>query len=66
MMDYIGDASNADSRKLIDLIMLNNFRFPLAMKTTVQSTNPDGGGTPGEGDENQPGQGGESQGGNAD
>lgn len=66
MMDYIGDASNTDSRKLVDLIMLNNFKFPLAMKTTVQSTNPDGGGTPGEGDENQPGQGGGDQGGSAD
>ena len=30
MMDYIGDASNTDSRKLIDLIVLNNFKFPLA------------------------------------
>ena len=41
MMDYIGDASNTDSRKLVDLIMLNNFKFPLAMKTTVQSTPPE-------------------------
>ncbi len=41
MMDYIGDASNTDSRKLVDLIMLNNFRFPLAMKPTKQSTPPE-------------------------
>lgn len=30
MMDYIGDASNPYSLKLIDLIVLNNFKFPLA------------------------------------
>ena len=30
MMDYIGDASNTSSLKLIDLIVLNNFKFPLA------------------------------------
>ena len=63
MMDYIGDASNADSRKLIDLIMLNNFKFPLATKTTTQNTPPT---TPDEGDPNQPGQGYEDQGGSAD
>lgn len=66
MMDYIGDASNTDSRKLVDLIILNNFKFPLATKTTVQSPNPDGGTTPGQGGENQPGQGSTDQGGNAD
>ena len=49
MMDYIGDASNTDSRRLVDLIILNNFKFPLAMKTTVQSPNPGGGTTPGQG-----------------
>ena len=49
MMDYIGDAYNTDSRKLVDLIMLNNFKFPLATKTTVQNTNPGGGTTPGQG-----------------
>ena len=38
MMDYIGDASNTDSRKLVDLIMLNNFKFPLATKTQTTST----------------------------
>ena len=63
MMDYIGDASNTDSRKLVDLIMLNNFKFPLAMKTTTQNIPPT---TPDEGDPNQPGQGNEDQGGSAD
>ena len=38
MMDYIGDADNTDSRKLVDLIMLNNFKFPLATKTQTTST----------------------------
>ena len=38
MMDYIGDASNTDSRRLVDLIILNNFKFPLAMKTQTTST----------------------------
>ena len=52
MMDYIGDADNTDSRKLVDLIMLNNFKFPLATKTQTTST-----------DEVIPGQGKDPQGG---
>ena len=55
MMDYIGDASNTDSRKLVDLIMLNNFKFPLATKTQTTST-----------DEVIPGQGNDPQGGTTD
>ena len=38
MLDYIGDADNTDSRKLVDLIILNNFKFPLATKTQTTST----------------------------
>lgn len=36
MMDYIGsegDKKNENSQKLVNLIMMNNFRFPLAQKT---------------------------------
>lgn len=60
MMEHIGNTTKGSDDKsldLVDLIMLNNFKFPLATKTTVQSTNPDGGTTPGQGGENQPGQG---------
>jgi hypothetical protein len=34
MMDYIGDESNTDSKKLVNLIMMNNFSFPLAKENT--------------------------------
>ena len=34
MMDYIGEV--AKSTQLVDLIMMNNFRFPLAQKPVVQ------------------------------
>lgn len=60
------NVSDDKSMQLVDLIMLNNFKFPLATNTTVQSPNPDGGTTPGQGGENQPGQGSTDQGGNAD
>jgi hypothetical protein len=33
MMDYIGSDGNENSQKLVNLIMMNNFRFPLAQKT---------------------------------
>jgi hypothetical protein len=42
MMDYIGDDEvNPDSRKLVNLIMLNNFKFALAK---TQGTGTGGGG----------------------
>ena len=45
MMDYIGDGEvNPDSRKLVNLIMLNNFKFPLA-KTQGTGTETGGEGT---------------------
>lgn len=34
MMDYIGSDGNENSKKLVNLIMMNNFRFPLAQKPT--------------------------------
>ena len=34
MMDYIGSDGNENSQKLVYLIMMNNFRFPLAQKPT--------------------------------
>lgn len=56
VMDHIGNTqvkelgssttktvSDDKSMNLIDLIVLNNFKFPLATKTTVQSPNPDPG-----------------------
>ena len=52
MMEHIGNTtkgSDDKSQDLVDLIMLNNFKFPLATKTTVQSNNPGGGTTPGQG-----------------
>ena len=55
--------SDDKSMNLVDLIMLNNFKFPLATKTTTLNTPPT---TPDEGDPNQPGQGNEGQGGSAD
>ena len=46
VMDHIASDDNSDgtdgvSRNLVDLIMLNNFKFPLATKTTNQSTPPE-------------------------
>ena len=51
------------SMNLVDLIMLNNFKFPLATKTTTLNIPPT---TPDEVDPNQPGQEEEGQGGSAD
>ena len=55
--------SDDKSMNLVDLIMLNNFKFPLATKTTTQNIPPT---TPDEGDPNQPGQGNEDQGGSSE
>ena len=55
--------SDDKSMNLVDLIILNNFKFPLATKTTTQNPPPT---TPDEDDPNQPGQGNEDQGGSAD
>lgn len=55
--------SDDKSMNLVDLIMLNNFKFPLATKTTTLNIPPT---TPDEGDPNQPGQGEGGQGGSAD
>lgn len=55
--------SDDKSMNLVDLIMLNNFKFPLATKTTTLNTPPT---TPDEGDPNQPGQEEGGQGGSAD
>ena len=44
MMEHIGNTtkgSDDKSQDLVDLIMLNNFKFPLATKTTNQSTPPE-------------------------
>ena len=66
MMEHIGNTTKGSddrSQDLVDLIMLNNFKFPLATKTTTLNTPPT---TPDEVDPNQPGQGEEDQGGSAD
>lgn len=66
MMEHIGNTtkgSDDKSKDLVELIMLNNFKFPLARKTTTLNIPPT---TPDEGDPNQPGQGEEGQGGSAD
>ncbi len=59
IIDHIGtdgtDAVEGNSRKLVDLIMLNNFKFPLATKTQTTST-----------DEVIPGQGDGQQGGTSE
>lgn len=55
--------SDDKSMNLVDLIMLNNFKFPLATKTTTQNIPPT---TPDEVDPNQPGQEEGGQGGSAD
>lgn len=55
--------SDDKSINLVDLIILNNFKFPLATKTTTQNIPPT---TPDEGDPNQPGQGNEGQGGSSE
>lgn len=34
MMDYIGSDGNENSQKLVYMIMMNNFRFPLSQKPT--------------------------------
>ena len=57
------NVSDDKSMQLVDLIMLNNFKFPLAMKTTTQNIPPT---TPDEVDPNQPGQEEGGQGGSAD
>ncbi len=44
MMEHIGNTTKGSddrSQDLVDLIMLNNFKFPLATKTTNQSTPPE-------------------------
>ena len=66
MMEHIGNTtkgSDDKSQDLVELIMLNNFKFPLATKTTTLNTPPT---TPDEGDPNQPGQGNEDQGGSSE
>ena len=66
MMEHIGNTekgSDDKSQDLVNLIMLNNFKFPLATKTTTLNTPPT---TPDEVDPNQPGQGEGGQGGSAD
>lgn len=66
MMEHIGNTtkgSDDKSQDLVELIMLNNFKFPLATKTTTQNIPPT---TPDEGDPNQPGQENEGQGGSSE